>query len=997
MNPYYVLGLDPGIASCGFALIDTNNHKILEMGAHLFDAPQESKTKTSLAVARRNARSSRRNNERTKNRQKHCIRILVAAGLAPEGADGKWFQTVAGDKPSLELRAKGLDERLSDREFAQVLFTLSTRRGYIPHGEGAVGDIDSNADNETGKVLKAVADNARIMRDNGYRTVGEMLYRMGSSRNKAGEYDHSVRCSQIVDEVHALFEAQRSCGNSKATEDLESRYVDNLTWEKKTADHDAQVYSRVGACSYFPNEKRAARADLSSELCNAYERFAHLVMVDEAGAEARLTAQQRDGYVSLLFSPVPANGNKDCKVTYSKIRKDLDLPSTTCFKGVEAEKEKDTEPSTPKAWRCMRSHGVPSELLERMLNDRALADAIGEALTFASTEESLRQQLAPLELSEEEAESLCRLPFSGKLFKGYGSRSLKALGMLTDAFADPSVTTLIEAEKVTGLLGCRLSREGVRSELLPPYEVFDPTCTNPVVLRAMGRMRRIVNAIIRIYGVPNEVHVELGRDLKRSKREKAAVQKKQSQNERDNRRRRELAAGILGIEPDAVPYRIVEKLAFREEQDDKDAYTGQSIDLQRLVEDEHYCEIDHVLPYSRTCDNSRKNRVLALAESNQRKKERTPYEWMTSGEPDAPKWEEFSARVMANAAYDQQKKRRYLLNTNLDEEAQSDFLNRNLNDSRYMSVAVKNYIADSLLFPESDGKKNHVIAVAGGATASLRRAWGLNFGKGNEKDREDDRHHAVDACVIAACSQGTVQKVAKASARGRDSFERTKESRLAGTQPWPTFATEVTEGKCAVVPTRMVSHGVTGRAFEDTNYRLLGVTNDSKKLGVLRGNRKDVKKGNYIIGADGNAHLVDGMAFLRLWLDPDAKRGKGKWYAEPVYYADIPAMRNGSYVPRAAKVHVARAAWDPLPESAMMRQPIVLFRGDVLSVDGMLARYWSFNINSCSLELRPLTVDDDISGFPTLGKWSAGTAVKVVEEDCLGHCYCGLIGLEDEC
>lgn len=123
-RPYLVLGLDPGIASCGFCLLDMTNHKILEMGSHLFKAPQEDKTKTSLAVTRRNARSIRRNTARTAARLKHCMELLVAAGLVPEDADKTWFQTRKGDKPVLKLRAGGLDRLLTDREFAQVLYSL---------------------------------------------------------------------------------------------------------------------------------------------------------------------------------------------------------------------------------------------------------------------------------------------------------------------------------------------------------------------------------------------------------------------------------------------------------------------------------------------------------------------------------------------------------------------------------------------------------------------------------------------------------------------------------------------------------------------------------------------------------------------------------------------------------------------------------------------------------------------------------------------------------
>lgn len=89
-----VLGLDPGIASCGFALLDMTDHKILEMGTHLFDTPQEDKTKVSLAVTRRAARSSRRNNLRTKNRQKHCLELLQKAGLVPQDVTKSWFQSL---------------------------------------------------------------------------------------------------------------------------------------------------------------------------------------------------------------------------------------------------------------------------------------------------------------------------------------------------------------------------------------------------------------------------------------------------------------------------------------------------------------------------------------------------------------------------------------------------------------------------------------------------------------------------------------------------------------------------------------------------------------------------------------------------------------------------------------------------------------------------------------------------------------------------------------
>lgn len=991
IRPYLILGLDPGISSCGFCLLDMTNHKILEMGSHLFDAPQEDKTKTSLAVTRRNARSARHNTLRTANRMKQCLALLKYAGLVPEDADKTWLQSKKGDKPILKLRANGLDRQLTDREFAQALYSLCGRRGYIPHGEGRLGETD---DGEGRKVLSAIKANEATMKRGNYRTVGEMLYANdGKSRNHSGDYSLCVYNSQIKDEVHALFAAQRTQGNPKASGDFERDYIDCLEWEKKTIDHDTRVYELVGACPYFPEEKRAADADISSELCRAYERLGHIVIVHEDGSEQALTANQIDGYLDVLFSPLPLKGNKGCKVTYGSIRKDLDLSGKDIFKGVAQDSEKD-EPFSPKSWRCLRTalYEDHEDLLVRMLKDRKLGDDICEALTFASTEASLSERLTSLDLTDGEQMALCStVPFTGKLFKGYGSRSLKALEILLDAFEEPEIRTLTDAERATGLLDLRLADRGLRDELLPSYSKYDPTCRNPVVLRAMGRMRHIVNAIIRIYGVPDEIHIELGRDLKMSNKEKATVSKSQRANEAANKKWAAKAAGVLGCSPEEVPGRIVRKLAMREEQGEKDAYTGAAIDLERLIRDDRYCEIDHILPYSRTCDDSRANKVLVLSKSNQDKRERTPYEWMTSGDPGAPDWDEYRNRVMATVKY--ARKRANLLNTDLSPETQARFLARNLNDDRYMSVAVKNYLEDCLLFPE-DGRKKHVTAVAGGATGNLRWVWGLNFGQGNTKDRDDDRHHAVDAAIIAACSESTIKKVAEASSKGREAFKHLRESRLADTQPWPTFAEEVAARRAFVVPTRMASHGVTGRVFEDTLYHLEGFTNDKGKYPLVRAGEKTVKKGNVRINPDGSVKLIDGMAFLRLWLDPDARpngKVKGKWYAEPVYYADIPAIKARTYVPRACTIHVARNAWEPVPESAMQREPVVLFAGDVVVVDGHIGRYSGFNISGGRIAVLNLLTKDEVSDWPSLGSWGRDTHVRVLQEDCLGHCYDSII------
>lgn len=981
-RPYLVLGLDPGIASCGFCLLDMTNHRILEMGSHLFDTPQEPKTKTSLAVKRRSARSMRRNIKRTRDRLSHALALFKNEGIVPAEAQKQWFQPLKGEKPVLKLRAAGLDHLLSGRAWAQVLYSLCSRRGYIPHGEGSVDEV--GASSEDGKVLAAIKSNNAIMAQRGFRTVGEMLASQGKSRNKSGAYDLCVTNAQIVDEAHTLFERQRALGSEHAGEAFEQAYLACLTWQKPMLEHDQRVYDLVGPCSYFPELKRAADADVTSEMLRAQERLAHVVIVDPTGTELAIPFETRQRFMDILFSAKPLPKNAKCEVKYTDIRKALDLHARSSFKGINADDEKK-EVFSPKAWRAYRKAGLSPELLERMRDDRELGDGIGEALTFASTEQSLRARLEELDLEDSEIEQVMKVPFSSKIFKGYGSRSIKAQSMLLDAFEDERILKLTDAEDATGLLQLRLSDTNARDTLLKPYIAYDPTCRNPVVLRALSRMRRIVNAIIREHGVPDVIRVELGRELKQSQKEKDAISKANNRNEKERKRVAELVAGVLGIEPGEVKSSVIRKYLMWEEQEGHDAYTGAKIDSERLMRDSSYCQIDHVLPYSRTCDDSRMNKVLVLAKSNQDKRERTPYEWMTSGEAGAPDWDAFRARVQESKL--PAKKKEHLLEQDLPSK-EKGFIERNLNDDRYMSRAVKNYLEDSLLFPEDRGDVRHVYAVAGGATANLRHSWGLNFGEGNAKDREDDRHHAVDAAVIAACDASAVIKLAHMSEQRHKVPKEDRDALLAGIQPWEGFADAVREVRDLVVPTRMVDHGVTGQAFEETLYRFDGVREDGKgNLFLKKGSKPS---GNYMVDDEGNAHIVGGVAFLRLWLDPNARptgKVKGQWYGEPVYYADLPAIKAGTYVPRYMKAHSSRPAWPVVPQEAMVREPVALFSGDVISVNGKIGRLNSVNIDNGAWQVLDAVTGQKISSWPTIGSLGRDDDVHVIEEDVLGRCY----------
>ena len=114
------------------------------------------------------------------------------------------------------------------------------------------------------------------------------------------------------------------------------------------------------------------------------------------------------------------------------------------------------------------------------------------------------------------------------------------------------------------------------------------------------------------------------------------------------------------------------------------------------------------------------------------------------------------------------------------------FKNRNLNDTRWAS----RLLADELkkMFPAPEGKRR-IYARPGAITSKLRRAWGLESLKKVDGERvSDDRHHAVDAIVLAATTEGLLQ------AMTRELQRREREGRADDifhvAQPWLHFRAE---------------------------------------------------------------------------------------------------------------------------------------------------------------------------------------------------------------
>lgn len=237
----YVLGLDIGIASVGWAVLlldgEDNVCGIVRAGVHTFDEVTVGKEKITATANRRGYRSGRRLVRRKAHRIQRVKSLLQEMNIVSKKDMDEYYSGAVEDVYFLRWAAIQ-DEPvyiLNNRELAQLLIYFAKHRGYKSTA------VHEQEDEDDKKVLSAISENKKYMHEHGYRTAGEMIYkdakfrqkRCGSSeenellvaRNSEGNYSNSISRDLLVEEVRIIFEKQRELGNTLATKELEDRFL----------------------------------------------------------------------------------------------------------------------------------------------------------------------------------------------------------------------------------------------------------------------------------------------------------------------------------------------------------------------------------------------------------------------------------------------------------------------------------------------------------------------------------------------------------------------------------------------------------------------------------------------------------------------------------------------------------------------------------------------------------------------------------------------------
>jgi len=776
-------GFDIGIASVGWAVLAPDH--IVALGVRAFDKAETAKEGESLNVARRNARLMRRRLHRRAWRQTKVARLLKREGLI---ADAQFFhnQLHAPTSP-WQLRVEGLDRLLTPEEWARVIYHLCKHRGFhwISRAEEKKAGEDTKG--EGGKVKQGLAATGRMMQEKDYRTAAEMVLSEfpDAQRNKQGSYDKALSRVLLAQELETLFQRQRELGNPHTREAFQAAILGNgdrksgLFWSQKPALSGENLLKMLGRCTFEKSEYRAPKASFTAERHVWLTRLNNLRIVVD-GVTRPLNENERR-----IALPLPYNQAGD--LTHKQLRAALIKAGATDnnfhfakFPYAQSADGKVKDPESAvlvklPAWqelrKTLKDKGLETEWQSisgaALAGNPELLDRIAWVLSVYKDDSEVELELGKLGLpgGKPMIDALEEVRFDK-----FSNLSLKALRKIVPHME--SGMRYDEACEAAGYHHSQLFKTGEGEErYLPPFYsgrdkngrmLFNDDMDiprNPVVLRALNQARKVINALIREYGSPASVHIEMARDLSRPLDERRDIEKEQKEYRERNEKDKARFTEEFGQPPKGQEF---EKWRLYREQQGKSvyptmtdeegicAYSLTPIDLNRLLEP-GYVEIDHALPYSRSFDDSKNNKVLVLAKENRNKGNATPYEYL-DGANGSERWQRFVAYVEGNKAYRLAKRTR-LLRKNFGSEEAKDFRERNLNDTRYISKFLKNYVERYLKLEEGSESKRCVV-LSGQLTAFLRARWGLM------KIRADsDRHHALDAAVVAACSHGMVKRL----------------------------------------------------------------------------------------------------------------------------------------------------------------------------------------------------------------------------------------------
>lgn len=803
----YSVGLDIGIASVGWSIIDVDNKEIVDLGSRIFPSGNAAGNQD-----RRSFRGTRRLVRRRKNRLSDLTKLLAKNGFA-----------ISADKNQnpYALRVSGLTEQLSKEELATALYHIVNRRG-ISYG---LGDLEDDGTSGVSDYKSSININRQLLRE---KTVGqiqlERLNEYGQVRGqvkaddektllnvfpssayadeakrilkKQAEY-HPEITNEFIKKIIGLIIRKREYFVGPGSEKWPTPYgrfrikngktikigenlfetligKDKLNDERvaPASSYTAQKFNLLNDLSnirvFEPNDKTDENGKLTKDtkesivkFIQAADKTINLKEILNFIFDEKIKVEDYDNYLSGLR--VKQKKVKEQTVSekiihsmqgYQNFRKalaELDIELN------DYPKYQEVNGFLDKMAYYLTLNSEPAEIKKQLKENSDFAEyqdflSMGKDLVDKDTGEIIFTTV--LDIIAKQNKKLL-VPGNAK----WHSFSYATLEWLINELLNTTkeqMQIITEAEKST------FSSYNFKGKKYISPDIATKDIYNPVVRTSVRESIKIFNALSKKYGTENIQHIvlELPReeDLesfytdKKGKRvtltaEKAKAARVKHANDviaKINSEKETIKNEFEFEQHHNVS--LKERLWF--EQKGICPYCGKSIPKSEVISKFAGYEVDHIIPYSISNNDSKSNKVLVDNTCNQEKKARTPFGWGMFWS-----WSDFEKYVNTNSRFPKSKKNNLLSKVDLNSiETRKRFVARNINDTSYASKVVLNVFDAWISQNDLDIKKPKIVR--GSWTHQMRTKWSKFDKVTNDyvlnKTRDTYHHHAIDASIIAS-------------------------------------------------------------------------------------------------------------------------------------------------------------------------------------------------------------------------------------------------------
>jgi CRISPR-associated endonuclease Csn1 len=801
-----ILGIDLGVASIGWAytMEDDNKSSILGLGVRIVPLQPDEKdefsrgNKISKNQKRTLRRTQRKGYDRYQLRKKYLSDQLLKSGMFPEK---ELFKLSAVELYG--LRSKAINEQIGLNELGRILFHLNQKRGY----KSSRKDIKEDA--------KLTEYETEI--NNRYQKLSEKKLTIGEHFYNCLKEDNWYRIKEKIfprqaymEEFDRIWDAQQKFYPKILTDDLRKKICSEIIFYQRPlksqkglvsiCDFEGQTYITPEGKNIFSGPRVTPKSSPLFQVCKIWETINNITIKNRKGEDFIISSDQKQ----IIYEHLDNN----IKLSQAELFKILEIGKNDGYYANALINKKGLQGNTTKAKLIDVLNDYPGfdHLLSfpfAIENLEPVVDAdTGEIITrkiispnyesqplyklwhiiysIPDEESVVRKLVKQFQLPEEAAKQLAKIDFTNSSFGNKSSRAIrKILPYLLEGNNYYNASVLAGYNPSDSITtkdnNARLLQDALKN--LPKNSL-----RQPVVEKVLNQLINLVNAILSNpkYGRPDEIRVELARELKQSRDERNDTFKRINEIERYHDKIRKILSEHPEYPRKTITKRDIERYKLWEEFGNRSPYEpNKIIGISKLFNGEY--DIEHIIPKSRLFDDGYSNKTICPRKINSgqfAKNQMTAYDYMQGTNEDA--FNNFLALVDTayvrgfNGIKITKAKRDRLLMT-IDKIPQ-DFIQRQLTETRYISRKAR-----EILMPIC----RNVLTTSGSVTSYLRNQWGwndvlvrLNWEKyptedkskevvdgrtrykiNNWSKRDDHRHHAIDALTIACTNESIIHRL----------------------------------------------------------------------------------------------------------------------------------------------------------------------------------------------------------------------------------------------